>query len=287
MRGTPCPRPPLLPLAFYHSSRLCASSLEDLVRDPTRLTRALIDQRHLLGVDCVVVQFDAAFLAEIAGIPVKWSSTGPTVQWEAAGKGPWPPDAWEHTPVTTLMDVLRRLRIQLEKQVPVVAVLPGPVGLCAQACPDRQDKLEETVSLLRRLAEEACRAGAEVVLLLETGEDKDSEKIATAAEPICNTTRYYNAFSILYASAPSTRNVADALLFHPQVGLDNVSPGIQAGIFVPPTSFESSEGLADFISGLESTGHPVFLSTRDETLLSHSIETNVALFAALRQVRWG
>ncbi|MFQ5912562.1 MAG: uroporphyrinogen decarboxylase family protein [Nitrospinota bacterium] len=286
LRGAPCPRPPLIPLAFYHASRLDAFPVEVLVRDPTRLTQALIDQWHLLGVDCVVVRIDAGVLAELAGIPVTWSPTGPTVQWDAAGGCPWPPDALQRPPVTALVEVIRRLRIQLQKQVLVLAVLPGPVGLCRQVCPNPQERLEETVSLLRNLAEEACRAGAEAVMLEETGEERDGEQIAAAAEPICNTVRYYNAFSVLYASAPPTRKVADALLFHPHVKLNCVPPEIPAGIFVPPASFDSPEGLADFVLELESTRRPVFLTTGDDTLLSHPIETNAALFASLRQVQW-
>lgn len=286
MRGAPCPRPPLLPLAFYHASRLDGGPAEVLTRDPTRLTRALVDQQRLLGVDGVAVRIDAAFLAEAAGIPVSWSPAGPAAQWDAAGGRPWPPDTGQREPVAGLVEVIRRLGIQMRKQVPVLAVLPGPAGLCRRMSPHRQDALGETVSLVRGLAEEACRAGAEVVLL-EEAEDADGERIAAAAEPICNTVRYYNAFSVLCAPAPPAGSAADALLLPPPTGPDQVPREGRAGIFVPPACFESSGGLAEFVSALGSAPRPVFLSAGDGPLLSHPIETHVALFAALRQVRWG
>ena len=70
-RDAPCPRPPLLPLAFYHAARLDGSPPNLLLQDPTRLTRALADQQRLLGADCVTLRFDAALLAELAGMPVQ------------------------------------------------------------------------------------------------------------------------------------------------------------------------------------------------------------------------
>ena len=70
-------------------------------------------------------------------------------------------------------------------------------------------------------------------------------------------------------------------------GPDRLPPDRRAGVFAPPTSFETPEGSAEFISALEAAPRPVFLTTDDDTLLSYPIETTVALFAALRQVHWG
>jgi hypothetical protein len=185
------------------------------------------------------------------------------------------------------MEVIHRLQIQLQKQVPILAVLPGPLGLCRQASRDPYGKLAETVSLLCGLAEGACRAGAEVVVLEETADAKEAEPMAAAAESICNVVRYYNGFSILYGPAPPTRNAADALLWPPGTGLNHVPGGSRAGIFLPAACFESPQGLAEFIAELGPTSRPVVLTTGDDILLSHPIETHVALFAALRRVSWG
>ena len=291
-RDAPCPRPPLLPLAFYHAARLDGSPPNLLLQDPTRLTRALADQQRLLGADCVTLRLDAALLAEPAGIPVHWSPAGPAAQWAATGECEWPPpDPWLRPPVSNLLEVIRRLRIQLRKEAPILAVLPEPVSLCRLARADSREKAEKTIGLVRGLAEEACRAGAEVVVLEEAG-GEEGEKIQTgeitaATESICNTVRYYNAYSVLCASRNPARNAADALLLHPPIGPDRLPPDIRAGVFAPPTSFETPEGSAEFISALEAAPRPVFLTTDDDTLLSYPIETTVALFAALRQVHWG
>ncbi len=291
-RDASCPRPPLLPLAFYHAARLDGSPPNLLIQDPTRLTRALADQQRLLGADCVTLRFDAPLLAELAGMPVRWSPAGPAAQWEAARECEWPPpDPWLRPPISDLLEVIRRLRIQLRKEAPILVVLPGPVSLCRLACADSPEKVEETIGLVRGLAEEACRAGAEVVVLEEAGagggEEIQTGEVTAATESICNTVRYYNAYSVLCASRNPARNAADALLLHPPIGPDRVPPDIRAGVFAPPTSFKTPKGLAEFISALEAAPRPVFLTTGDDTLLSYPIGTNVALFTALRQVHWG
>lgn len=286
MRGASCPRPPLLPLAFYHASRLDGAPAEFLLRNPTRLTRALVDQQRLLGVDGVAVRIDAAILAEPAGVPVSWSPTGPVAHWEKAGGCAWPPDPGRRGPVTALMEVIHRLQNELQKQVPIVAVLPGPLGLSRQAARDPNGKLGETVHFLCGLAEEACRAGAEVIVLEETADAKEAEPIAAAAESICNVVRYYNAFSVLYAPAPPPRSAADALLWPPGTRLNQVPRESRAGIFLPAACFESPQGPAEFLAELGPTSRPLFLTAGDDILVSHPIETHVALFAALRQISW-
>ncbi len=274
-RGAPCPRPPLLPLAFYHASRLDGTAPNLLAQDPTRLTRSLRDQQSLLDVDCVCVRFDAAFLAESAGAQVDWSPAGPAIQWASPRANPWPPDALSNGPVTVLLEVIRRLKIELRRQIPILAVIPGPMGLCGGDCLDRPDLLPETVDLTRMLAEAVCKAGAEVVLLEETA---GVEEAAGVAEPVFNTVKYYNAFSLLQA---------DALLFQPQIGLQGISGESRAGAFIPAECFESPELLKQYVSEVGSRSHPVFLTATDDVLVSHPIEANVSVFKALRHVEWG
>jgi hypothetical protein len=250
------------------------------------LTRALIDQQKLFEVDCVTVRFDAAVLAELAGIQVDWSPTGPKIQWGSAQGFTWPPNPLESQHITVLVEVIRRLKIELHRQVPILTVLPGPVSLWRQACPNQPETLDGTIGLVRTLAEEACRAGAELVILEETAEEADGGQITTAAESICNTVRYYNAFSVLQVSALPTKNVADSLLFQPQMGQGNLPQESRAGVFVPPSCLESTDALAEYVSNLRARAQPVFLTIGDDVLLAHPIEADVSLFTALRQVSW-
>ena len=285
-RGNACPRPPLLPLSFYHVSRLDGTPLSALTQDPTRLTRALMDQHRLLEVDCVTLKFDAALWADAVGMSVDWTPVGPVVQWDSAAGREWPPEALERAPVQVLLEVIRRLHIELRREAPILAVLPGPVDLWNRACPELPDKLEETVNLVRTLAEAACQAGADLVVLQEGGTGGDEGRTASAVEPVCNTVRYYNAFPILQVSAPPERNVADALLFGTQIGLDALPQDVRAGTFVPPVCFESAEERDGFASRLQASNRPVFVTTDDDVLLSHPVETNVELFKVLRSVEW-
>jgi hypothetical protein len=250
------------------------------------LTRALLDQQKLFEVDCVTVRFDAAVLAGHAGIQVDWSPMGPKIQWGSAQGFIWPPNPLENQHITVLVEVIRRLKIELRRQVPILALLPGPVGLWRQACPNKPETLDATIGLVRTLAEEACRAGVELVVLEETAEEADGQQITLAAESICNTVRYYNAFSVLQVSALPTKNVADSVIFPHQNGLDPLPQESRAGAFVPPSCLESTDALAEYVSDLRSRAQPLFLTIGDDVLLAHPIEANVSLFTALRQVSW-
>ena len=113
------------------------------------------------------------------------------------------------------------------------------------------------------------------------------EEAPGVAEPVFNTVQYYNAFSLLRADAPLSRDTAEALLFQPQIGLQGSSGESRAGAFIPAECFESQESLKQYVSEVGSRPHPVFLTATDDVLVSHPIEANVSVFKALRHVEWG
>ena len=281
-RGAPCSRPLLFPLAFYHATCLEGTPPNLLAQDPTSLTRLLRDQQNLLNADCICLRFDTAFLVDPSETQVDWSPSGPTILWDSVKERPWPPNALSNNPIIVLLETINRLKIELRRQIPILAVIPGPVGLCSKDCLDQPDLLSETVALIRSLAEEACKAGAEIVLLEETAKGVD---IPSIAEPIFNTINYYNAFSLLQADCVNTGNRSDALLFPPQSKLREIPDNeTRMGTFIPPECFESSKSLQRFESMLGSRSHPIFLTVNDNILVSHPIETNVTVFQTLHNL---
>ena len=281
-RDAPCSRPLLFPLAFYHAACLEGIQPNLLTQDPTSLTRLLRDQQNLLNADCICLRFDTAYLVDSSETLVNWSPSGPEIQWDSVKEKPWPPNALSNNPITVLLETITRLKIELRRQIPILAVVPGPVGICGKDCLDQPDLLTETVALIRSLSEEACKAGAEIVLLEETAKGVD---IANIAEPIFNTINYYNAYSLLQADSASVGNRSDALLFPPEANLwETLDNEARMGTFIPPECFKSSENLQRFKSILESRPHPIFLAVTDDILVSHPIETNVRVFQALHNL---
>lgn len=284
VRGGPCARTLLLATAFYHAARIDGVGFAALAGDPTRLTRALLDQHRLLGTDAVPVHFDSTLFARAAGLDVDWSAAVPTVEWKGVESSSWPPAPQAvQAAAAALVDVTGRLAQELRRQVPVLAVLPGPAAL-AGAGDGGAAAVEAATIALRELVEAACRAGAEAVLVQEATADWDEAVVRERLAPIVNTVRYYNAAALVTAPRPPAGKLGDAVLLPPETSPAAAPDDVRLGFTIPRACFDGDDELAAFAEALAGRRAPAFLVVGDAVLTACPVERNVAVLSALRDV---
>jgi len=267
--------PPMLSTVFYHAARIDGAGFEELFGEPTRLTAALLDQHRLFGTDAVAVRFDDVLFARQAMLPIEWATPVPAVRWGDVDAVDWPPEPEAAAGAAAqLIDVVGRLAAELRRQVPVMAVLPGPARLAAPGA--AADREERTTRLLRSLADAVCQAGANIVLLEENGAASNA-----LLAPIVNTARYYNATAILASPAVPEKVTTDAILVPEEVWRAADPAPRRCGVAVPSECLDDAGELDAFQARLRAAPAPVFLSMSDEVVLDHPTADAVAVHQAL------
>lgn len=283
MRSGRCQRPPLLSTIFYHASRIDGGGFDELFVEPARLTRALLDQHRLFQTDAVAVRFDEVAFAQNSAVAIDWAASIPVVDWGTTEVENWPlDDESAQMVLAQLFDVVGRLAKELRRQVPVMAIMPGPGRMGAIG--GSIDGPESAARLLRGVADRVCQAGANIVMLEEDDENGDEERLRALIAPIVNTVRYYNAFSVLALSSPPTKRLADAVLLSEEAWGAGNSTLQACGIMVPASCFEGAAMLDDFKARLRAGGAPVFLSVGDDIVLNHSTESAVKVHKSLGEL---
>ncbi len=265
----------MLSTVFYHAARIDGAGFEELFSEPTRLTAALLAQHRLFGTDAVAVRFDEVLFARHAAMPIDWAAPIPAVQWADADAADWPPEpdavAMAAAPV---VDVVGRLTAELRRQVPVMAVLPGPGRLAAPgAAADCEDR---ATRLLRGLVDGICKAGANIVLV-----EEDAAASTALLAPIVNTIRYYNAFPILAATEIPDKVPADAILLPEAVWQAADPVPRRCGLAVPASCLEDSGARDAFMARIRAAAMPVFLSMADDVVLAYPTADGVTVHQAL------
>ncbi len=271
--GSKSERRPLLPLAFYHAARFDGAPFDELIGDATRLSRALLQQRQLLGGDCISVHFDEVWFAEAAGASLDWADEMPRVRWPSIEAEALAAAVGDGAGVfATLVEVVDRLAKQLRREAPVMVAFPGPLLLASRIGAGKAAALERLGGMLRGLIERCCRAGAELVLLREAG-DGAVERMVAASAPIFNTVRYYNATPILWGPGRPQDLLPDPALF-PAEAAAALIPGRKSGLIVPDACLGDTGSLAAFVAKAAALPDAVFLAVLDEALVPHSVEAN-------------
>lgn len=279
VRGGPCERSFVAPFAFYHAARIEGDSFEALFHDPTRLTRALLDQRRLLRSDAVTVRFDEAIIGAAGGLTVDWSSPMPRLDADEADRDAmWSRGVGLADGLDCLFDVVGRLAAELRREIPVLAVISGPRALKSGAA----GAAPEIPAVLREIVDRSCKAGAEALAVEESLDRWDEAAVRAELAPILNTARYYNAATFLTAPHVPGAKLADAVILP-----SDASPppkGLRIGTTVPAACFVDEEALDRFTAAVEARGEPMFITADDGILLSQTIERNVAVFERLNAV---
>ncbi|QIB34216.1 hypothetical protein [Ancylobacter pratisalsi] len=193
--------PPLFSTLFETAATLEDADMAELMAEPARLTRALVNMQRLLGTHTVAVRFDRIIRQAAGEDPVPQGTEPHSMDL------PLPdPDA-VRAAAAPLLDTVARLAAELKRALPVMVMLPGPTwfgsGTDAQAA-------AQGGAILRGLIEACCTAGAGLVLILGR-EGSDRDLFAQFARPLANTAHYY-AKPVIVADTRVPRSLADALL---------------------------------------------------------------------------
>ena len=161
-RRQPVERVPFLPIVFYQAARIDGAPASELIGEPPRLTRAVVELSRLLGSDSAAVRFESAVFAA-CDIDLVWpASDGPPVPDATASSGA--PDTAALLGIADpLLQTIVSVKAELRGARSVVAVTPGPLRLA-----ERHGSAEgegAIVAALRALVDAACKAGAEIIVI--------------------------------------------------------------------------------------------------------------------------
>jgi hypothetical protein len=262
--------PPLITTLFRHAAVLNGVEPEELIGDPARLTRALLDMQRLLQTDVVTVKLGGAIQAA-SGVDMQDAVAGSANPLSCVPQ----PEA-VIAAAEPLIDTIRRLAADLKRRIPLLAVIPGPMALTAGL----DGEASQIAAVLRTLAEAACKAGASVILLDEAEAAAADPSFARLAAPIVNTARYYTA-SVVVSGTPSLpKTLADGLLVD-AADLSRIAKGQRRGLRVDLNRVDDAVAtLAQYPGAADA----IFISVDDASLEGLTIEAIGAAFDRLRAI---
>ena len=71
-KGRVVPRPPFIPLVGTFLTRVSQGSVEDLLKDSSTLSSAIMNTQQLLGYDALTLPLDPTVEAEAFGAAISW-----------------------------------------------------------------------------------------------------------------------------------------------------------------------------------------------------------------------
>jgi len=176
-----------MPMVFGYAANAAGISLKDALTQTDALVSSQIIAQRLFGYDAVHVYGGSVTEVESFGVPLVFPETDypyidpdyKPVNEDALADQPLP-DPTRHGRMPYLLKSVKTLRQEIGRQVPVVAVVTGPVTVGAQIVgletmlmgfveqPERSRRYLEKISLLsRNLALAMVDAGAHVIMIMD------------------------------------------------------------------------------------------------------------------------
>jgi hypothetical protein len=260
-RRQPIERVPFLPITFYQAARIDGAPAGELIGEPARLSRAVIELARLLGADSATVRLESAVFAA-CGIELAWPfPDGLPIPAQAPSSGVV--DAIDLVAgAAPLLETVASIKAELRGALAVVAVAPGPVGLARRL--GGADREPVIAAALRALVDAACRAGAEIVVI-EDDHQGDEVRLKRLASPIINTARYYSASVILATPQSVSAQIADALLL-PAHAAPPTSAGVRYGILPTPHEFKDPATRSALSERIAQATKSIFVSLDDAAM---------------------
>lgn len=185
-------RTPVIPQIFAHAAVLAGVPIADYVRDGALLARCQIDAARHYGSDAVFAFMDAGLEAEALGAVLAYHDdqypqvVSPALAPEAVVKGLSTPDPQRDGRMPELLRATTLLRAEFDGELPVVAVVAGPMTLAEQLMGaetalylaiDEPQRFEELLDFATRIALRHGRAllaaGAQVALVFDPAASPD------------------------------------------------------------------------------------------------------------------
>lgn len=264
-RRQPVERVPFLLAAFYQASRIDGAPAEELIGEPPRLSRAVIGLSRLLQSDSVAFCLESAVHAA-CGVDLSWplADGAPVV---ADGAEPGPPDADTLLALAApLLTTIAAAKAELRGEKAVLAAMPGPAMLADWLGGEAAEA--GVAAALRALAEAACKAGAEILVIED--DPADEARLKHLAGPIVNTARYYSATVVLSVAQPVREGFADAQLV-PADAIDPPPAGALFGLRLTDADLRDParrKALAGRIAGGDGR---IFVSLGDAAMIGREV----------------
>ena len=204
LRGQSIAAPLFMPLLHAVACQIESLAPRDLVTDPGKLARGLAALWDAAPTDALVTCCAAAIEAEAAGAELDWEGYPPRVarrpEREVAVT-----DLVKSSRLAVALEATRRLSATARGEPLLVAALTGPTTLAGELAGEGAVSaaiLERAGAIGVELAGEFCRAGANLIVLLETELPSDDAMWRSAVGPIVKVARFHQAPAVLVGASP-------------------------------------------------------------------------------------
>jgi len=285
-----------IPLVCSLAAKKEEMPLGEFLYNATKMANSLSAIFASLGGDGVVVEGGASFLeSEVIGCEVDRDRWPPTLTASSVERLRQLVNSqsvhFQNTErISVISDVINRLKLSLTDKSAIVVVLTGPWNLSTTwlnylnpqepGCVS-ESLLELASSVIRKLTQEFCSAGADIVILRE---DSLPEILSSGYEsweysvlPVCNIIRHYEALPVaLFKGAVGTlekeqiRALAESIAgFIPVFGiasmdsLSKLPSGKVGGIAVPPQLLTNGDMLEEIQTRLSNLSQKIVLITTE------------------------
>ncbi|MBN2239858.1 MAG: hypothetical protein JW712_08785 [Dehalococcoidales bacterium] len=297
-KGKSTERPPFMPWVCRFAAKLEQVPVKSMLTDPGVLARALSNAHKLFGYDVILNHFDSTLEAEACGCGIAWPDSE------------WPPVISSHPledgtdfydldtdkiedkgRIPLVMEATKRLILTKGKEVPVAAMVTGPLTLARhlkgksflegleQEDDEALDLVEDTGSICLKLCRAYCELGVDIVVVAEDFKDMMISDVAqmlgSPLKSMFNVARFYEVNSVLIGRAADDEQAvalcglgADAVSISGSVEPDKVrekAREVKCGcsVVIPDSSFTGTDfQYADAVSGVNGPG--LFLSSEWE-----------------------
>jgi len=218
--GKPADRPPFIPWICRFAANLEQVPVRTMLTDAGVLSRALSNAHKLFGYDAILNHFDLSLEAEACGCEIEWQDNGtsPSLLTHPLENGGFLSDL-DTADITTkgripvMLDATKRLILTRGKEVPVAAMVTGPLSLARrlrgtsfdddleQGDGDALDLVEDSGSICLAMCRAYCELGVDIVVLAEDTPEQVtfdiSQALSSPLRSITNVAGYYNVKTVL------------------------------------------------------------------------------------------
>lgn len=211
---------PFMPWVCSFAAKLEQVTVKSMLAEPGLLTRALSNAHRLFNYDIILNHFDLSLEAESCGCTIKWTDENrlPVVTGHPLEKiydisSLDTRDIEQKGRIPVIMEATKRLILTKGKEVPIAALVTGPLTLAhhlrgdalgnelEEGVIEASDLIEDTGSICLKLCRAYCELGVDIIVIAEDIHDTnicDATKVlASPMKSIVNVVKFFNAKSIL------------------------------------------------------------------------------------------
>jgi hypothetical protein len=209
-KGRAVPRPPFIPLLGTYLTRVSQVSVEDLLKDSSTLSSAIVNTQQLLEYDALTLPIDQTVEIEAFGASVTWDAQKmPAVKDHLSLMEPLDGNEFSaRGRIPILLETVKRLVLVNGNNYPVIASITGPLTILRNLYSEEvfnhdfkeiENKIETITNALIQLCKSFGDEKVDGIIINEDLRlDKNvNEELFRSYKPIFNVIKFYNIFGIL------------------------------------------------------------------------------------------